>query len=59
MKEQKTRRGTVEQTNEAAEIFSQAMRFNKAFAPDRKAEQLDEDSESDALLHHYSDKENE
>ncbi|KHE68536.1 hypothetical protein [Halobacillus sp. BBL2006] len=59
MKEPKTRRGKVEQTNEAAEIFSQAMRFNKAFAPDRKAKQLEEESESDALLHHYSDKETE
>lgn len=56
MEDRKTRRGKVEQTNEAAEIFSQAMRFNKAFAPDQKAKQLEEDSESDAMLHYYSDK---
>ncbi|MGI8316426.1 hypothetical protein [Halobacillus mangrovi] len=58
MEDRKTRRGTVEQTNEAAEIFSQAMRFNKVFAPDQKAEKLEDDSESDAMLHHYSDKDN-
>ncbi|MGP4062657.1 hypothetical protein [Halobacillus sp. H74] len=56
MKERKTRRGEVEQTNEAAEIFNKSMRFNRAFIPDQEDEQTEDHSESDALYHHYSDK---
>lgn len=57
MNERNPRRGKVEQTNEAAEIFSKAMRFNKAFTPDQKANTLEDESESDAMYHHYSDHE--
>ncbi|WP_226585280.1 hypothetical protein [Halobacillus litoralis] len=53
MTEKKTRRGTVEQTNEMAQIFNKPMRYNQAFSHQR--EDSEDHSESDAMYHHYSD----
>ncbi|MYL21690.1 hypothetical protein GLW04_17465 [Halobacillus litoralis] len=57
MTEKKTRRGHVEQSNEAAEAFNRSAKFNQAFSHE-PPEALQEDhnhSEGDSLLHHYSD----
>ncbi|ELK46680.1 hypothetical protein QRD89_01625 [Halobacillus sp. ACCC02827] len=45
-----------ETSNEAAELFNKKPRLDKAFAPDEE-KQAEDHSESDALFHHYSDKE--
>ncbi|MGR9047739.1 hypothetical protein LC065_03090 [Halobacillus litoralis] len=55
MKQKKQRRGTVEQTNEMAQVFNRKLSYNQSFS--HQADDEEVHSESEALYHHYSDDE--
>ncbi|UOQ44443.1 hypothetical protein MUN89_00135 [Halobacillus salinarum] len=57
MKNKKTKRGKVHVSNEAAEVFSHSLHFNKAFSHTKRDEPHTPDSESEAMLNFYSDEE--
>ncbi|MGP4076142.1 hypothetical protein [Halobacillus sp. K22] len=55
MTSKKQRRGKVESTNEAAEIFNSRLTYTKAFAHHQETNSEDKPSEGDAMYHHYTD----
>ncbi|MCA1012412.1 hypothetical protein [Halobacillus halophilus] len=55
MANKKPRRGKVEDTNEAAEIFSSRLTYTKAFVPQQETVAEEKPSEGEAMYHHYTD----
>lgn len=55
MTNKKQRRGRVEDTNEAAEIFSSRLTYTKAFVPQQETKAEENHSEGEAMYHHYTD----
>ncbi|MBH0231640.1 hypothetical protein [Halobacillus yeomjeoni] len=56
MPKRKPKRVKKENSSEIAEAFSKPSKYNTAFPPHSENEQIVDDSEGDALLDHYSDK---
>ncbi len=54
------RRGSIQHSNEPAEVFSHSLSVSKAFLPHHKKKNEAEEShsESDAMLNFYKDKDN-
>ncbi|WP_158290511.1 hypothetical protein [Halobacillus salinus] len=49
------RKGNIQPPSDFAKAFSQPMKYNQAFS--RETEHEEDHSESDAMLHHYTDPE--
>lgn len=54
MNQRKHKRGQIKSSNESAQLFSHPIRLTKVFSSQQYENQTDAESESDAMLQHFS-----